>query len=183
VREQRVASRRCEPEAELRDDIRREPPPIEQLAPAAAGLGREHVAIERRRDLVQRDQVLAVRVGRRVVPRVAPFRDGDAELARHDAHRLGEAETLVQLHELEHVAADAAAEAVEDAELAIDAERRRLLVVERTEADVAAADAAQRHHLLHHLHDVGLLPQVVQEAFGKERHQSFSSTTVTPSPP
>ena len=38
----------------------------------------------------------------------------DAELLRQHAHRVREADLLVQLEELEHVAADAAAEAVEE---------------------------------------------------------------------
>jgi hypothetical protein len=157
--------------------------PLVQWSRRAAGVRRQHVAVELRRDLVQRDQALPLGVGVRIVARVTGLGQRHPELLRHHPHRLGEAQTLVQLDELEDVAADAAAEAVEEAALAIDVEGRRLLVVERTQALVGAADAAQRHRLLDDLDDVGLEAQVVEEALGKERHQSFSSTTVTPPPP
>src|SRR5205085_10631553 len=90
---------------------------------------------------------------------------------------------FVQLEELEHVAADAAPEAVKESLFGIDAERRRLLVVERAEALVLRAGTLQRHVLLHHLKDVGLQAQVVDELLRKQPHYSFNSTTVTPPPP
>src|SRR5439155_6797136 len=45
------------------------------------------------------------------------------------------------------------------------------------------AAAPERHALLDHLDDVRLRFQVGDEGGGKERHQSFNSTTVTPPPP
>ena len=107
-----------------------------------------------------------------------------AELLRQHPHRVLEADLLVQLEELEHVAADAAAEAVEEPLVGIDVERRRLLGVKRAEALVGRARPLQRHVLLHDLHDVRLQAEVVDELLRKQTHiQSFNSTTVTPPPP
>jgi hypothetical protein len=72
----------------------------------------------------------------------------------------------VQLEELEHVAADAAAEAVEVALLAIDVERRRLLAVERTEPLVGGAGLLERDVILDDDDDVGVMLQVVDELLG-----------------
>ena len=52
--------------------------------------------------------------------------------------RVEEAELLLQLEELEDVAADAAPEAVKEPLSRIDVERRRLLRVKRAEALVAS---------------------------------------------
>ena len=87
----------------------------------------------------------------------------DAELLRQHPHRVLEPDLLVQLEELEHVAAGAAAEAVEEALLGIDDERRRLLRVERAQALVGRPRALERHVLLHDLQDVGLQAEVVDE--------------------
>ena len=85
----------------------------------------------------------------------------------------GNADLLVQLEELEHVAADAAAEAVEEPLVRVDVKRRRLLRMERTETLVRRARALQRHVLLHDLQDVGLHAQVVDELLGKQSHHSI----------
>ena len=57
--------------------------------------------------------------------------------------RLGEPEPLLLLDELDHVAADPAAEAVVELLLRVDRERRRALLVERAEPDLARAPAPQ----------------------------------------
>ena len=57
--------------------------------------------------------------------------------------RLGEVEPVFLLDELEHVAADPAAEAVVELFGRLDRKRGRALVVERAEADTAGALAAQ----------------------------------------
>ena len=180
-------------EAELLDRLRRDAALGELRARARAGRRRELLAEVRRRDLVHLEQRLAQR---RVAPRVVAVALGrlgqrDAELLREHPHRVLEADLLVQLEELEDVAADAAAEAVEEPLVGIDVERRRLLGVKRTAALVRRARALQRHVLLHDLHDVRLQAEVVDELLGKQTHhafaasplQSFSSTTVTPPPP
>ena len=114
---------------------------------------------------------------------------------------LGEADLLVQLDELDHVAADAAAEAVEEALLAVDVERRRLLAVERAQPFHVAPASLERHDVADHLHDVGVQMQIVEEGLREQRSikrssphpvsnrsqhftiYSLSSTTVTPPPP
>ena len=68
----------------------------------------------------------------------------NAEALREVAHRFLEADLLLQLDELEHVAAHAAAKAVEEAALAHDVERRRLLAMKRAQALVGVAGLAQR---------------------------------------
>jgi hypothetical protein len=81
----------------------------------------------------------------------------------------------VQLEELEHVAADAAAETVEEALVAVDVERRRLLAVKRTEPLVGGAGLLQRDVVADDHHDVGVVLQVVDELLG-EQGQGTNST-------
>jgi hypothetical protein len=80
------------------------------------------------------------------------------------------ADFFVQLEELEHVAADAAAEAVEKAFIAIDLKRRRLLAVKRTQTFVIGARLFQRYVVLDHDDDVGLLLEIVDESLRKKGH-------------
>ena len=88
----------------------------------------------RGRHLVHLEQRLALRRARALlVASASQLRHRHAEPLRQHADGFGEADLLVQLHELDHVAADAAAEAVEEALLAVDVERRRLLAVERAQ--------------------------------------------------
>jgi len=81
-------------------------------------------------------------------------------------HRVGKADFFVQLEELEHVAADAAAEAVEEALVAIDLEGRRLLAMKRTETFVIGARFFQRHVVLDHHDDVAREPRHVERQLG-----------------
>ena len=128
-------------------------------------------------------QGLALRRIAALAPVARQIRHGDAEPLRQHADGVGEAHLLLQLHELEDVAADAAPEAVEERLLTVHVERRRLLAVERAESFIGRAGFPERHVVLHHLHDVGLQTHIVDERLGEERHYSFNSTTVTPSPP
>ena len=61
---------------------------------------------------------------------------------------------LLQFDELEHVAAGLAPEAVEEALVRVDVERRRLLAVERAESLPRRPGLLQRDVVLHHLDDV-----------------------------
>src|SRR5262249_16277640 len=65
--------------------------------------------------------------------RLALWGQLDADALGDGAHGFGEAEPIMSHEEPEDVAAGAAAEAVKDATLGIDRERRRLLGVERAE--------------------------------------------------
>jgi len=128
------------------------------MLPRAGASGqRELLAEVRGGDLVRLEQHLAER---RVTPPIFGRRLGlgqrQAELLREQPDRFLEAELLVQFEELEDVAADAAAEAVEEALVRVHVERRRLFGVERTEALVGGAGLLQGHVLLHHLHDLDL---------------------------
>ena len=76
----------------------------------------------------------------------------------------------MELEELEHVAANAAAEAVKEAFLGIDVERRRLLGVKRTEALPRRPHLLERYVLLNHLQDVYLQAQIVDEWLREESH-------------
>src|SRR5262249_44084529 len=107
----------------------------------------------------------------------------DPEALRQMLHRIEESKLLLQLEKLDHVAADAAAEAVKEALVAVDVERRRLLTVKWTQPFVRGSRLLQRHVVLDHDDDVRLSFQVLDEVRWEERHQSFNSTTVTPPPP
>ena len=92
------------------------------------------------------------------------FGQRHAESLREQLHRIGESDLLVQLEELEHVAADAAAEAMKEPLVTRDVERRRFLAVERTETLIRCTRLLQRHVVLDHDDDVGLLLEVVDES-------------------
>ena len=81
--------------------------------------------------------------------------DLDADPFGEDAQRVGEADVLVFLHEGQHVAADAAAETLEETTIGMHVERGRLLAVKWTQADQIVAALAQRHVRTDHLADVG----------------------------
>jgi hypothetical protein len=91
-------------------------------------------------------------------------------------HRLGEAQPLLLLDELDRVAADAAAEAVVELLLRVDRERRRALLVERAEADPAGALAAQVGVGGDDLDDVRGLLDPLQALLGDQRHQNLAAS-------
>ena len=126
----------------------------------------------RRGNLVRLQQTFPQR---RVAPRIVAaafgkLRQRDAEFLREHADGVLKADLLVQLEKLEHVAADAAAETVEEPLLGVHVERRGLLVVERAVAFVRRARALQGYIFLHHRQDVGLHAQVVDELLREETH-------------
>ena len=116
------------------------------------------------------EQRLAAGVGGRVALRIGRFRHLDAEAFREQPHRFGKREFLVQLDELHDIAPGAAAEALEEPLVLIHVERRRLLVVERTQTLVRAAGLLQGDDVLNDLDDVGLRLEVVDELGRKASH-------------
>jgi hypothetical protein len=96
--------------------------------------------------------------------------DGQADLAREQPDGVGKPDLLLHLDELDHVAADAAAEAVKEPLLAVDVKGRRLLTVERAQALVAVAGLLQGHVFLDHLHDIRAGAQVVDERRREQAH-------------
>ena len=122
-------------------------------------------------EFVRFEQRLAKRaVAPRIVGGSLGLGNRDAEFVREHPDRFGERDLLVQLEELEHVAAGVAPEAVKKALVGMDVERRRLLVVERAVSLVRRARALERHVLLDHGEDVRLQTQVVDELLRKQTH-------------
>ena len=174
-----------EAESERLDGGGRDIPLGKLLSRAGARRTGELLTEVRSRDLVRLQQRLAqgaVSPGI-VIVALASLGQRKAELLRQRADGVWKCQLLVHLEEFEHIAADAAAEAVEKPFLGIDVERGRFLRVKRTEAFVGVADTLQRHVLLHDLDDIRLQAQIVDELLREQTHQSFSSTTVTPPPP
>ena len=104
------------------------------------------------------------------------LRQRHPEALRELLHRVGKPDLVVQLEELQHVAADAAAEAVEEALVAVDVERRRLLAVERAQPLVGGAGLLERDVVADHHDDVGVVLQVVDELLREERQGEGNSS-------
>ena len=122
----------------------------------------------RRRRLVHLEQRFALRGAGALLVVLLELGKRHAEPLRQLLDRVREADLLVQLEKLEDVAADAAAEAVEEPLVAVDVKRRRLLAVKRAEPLVGGAGLLQRHVVLDDDDDVGLVLQVVDEVWGEE---------------
>ena len=110
-------------------------------------------------------------LGRR---RVVLALERDAGTLREALDRLGEAQVLVLLDELEDPAACPAAEAVEHLTAGRHAEARALLLVERAQGREVAPGTLERQVRPHHVHDVIRGPHPVQEAVTEESHASAS---------
>src|SRR5262249_38748328 len=109
--------------------------------------------------------------------RIGALRIGGLHLRQRKPEPLGEQldrvlepDLLVQLEELEYVAANPASVAVEEALVAVDMERRRLLRVKRAETFVAGPRFLQRHVVLNDGDDIRLGLQVVDERLGEQSH-------------
>ena len=126
----------------------------------------------------RRRRLLALRLRPRVLLLALQL---DPVAVGEQLHRLGEAEPLLLLDELDHVAADPAAEAVVELLLRLDRERRRALLVERAEADPAGALAAQVGVGGDHLDDVGRLLDPFEALGGDQRHQKRASSGIVSS--
>ena len=85
--------------------------------------------------------MLALRLGPRVLLLALQL---DPVAVGQQLDRLGEPEPVLLFDELDHVAADPAAEAVVELVLGVDREGRRALVVERAEADPCGRPARRR---------------------------------------
>ena len=166
-----------EPQAELLDRLRRDVAPGELGPRPRAGRRRELLAEVRRRDLVDLQQRLAQRgiPAGIVATALAWLGQGHADLLREHPHGVLKTDLLVQLEELEHVAAGAASEAVEEPLFRMHLKRRRLLGVERAEPLVRRPRALQRDVLLHNLQDVRLQAEVVDELLGEQTHTRLVS--------
>ena len=92
------------------------------------------------------------------------LRDRDAHLLRHAAQCFGEAKAVDHHHKLENVAANAAAEAMENLLGRVDGKRRGLLLVERAKAHVIRAGFAQLDVIAHNLDDISSRPYFVHLA-------------------
>ena len=95
--------------------------------------------------------------------RLARPRHGDAAFFGHRAHRLREIALVHLHHELENVAAGAAAEAVVDLLDGMDGERRRLFGVKWAQAGEILAALFQAHVFADHADDVRLLFDAIGE--------------------
>ena len=106
------------------------------------GIGRrELLGIKRRSDRVRVDELLSL--GRLLARSGAALLVGDLDtgLTGEDLDRLDEAQVVLLLDERDEVATFAAAETFPESIAGVDVERRSLLVVEGTEALVAARPA------------------------------------------
>ncbi len=86
------------------------------------------------------------------------FRQVDGVALGQPPDRLHVAEVLVLLQEFDGITRLATTEALVDTQVGTDVERRRLLVVERTESQIARTLALERHEIAHDLlHAHGVL--------------------------
>ena len=96
---------------------------------------------------------------------------GDAGALGQEVHRLDKADVVDFLEKLEDVAADAAAEAVIDLAIDVDAERRGVLIVEGAGTEeIGAAALGELDVLGDDLDDVGRLFYALDDLFGDARH-------------
>src|SRR2546425_606912 len=150
------------------------------LCPVARGLS-ELVHVEAPRELHRPEEVLAAVVARGA----ALLGERHARLLGEGAHRLGERELVLTHQEAKRVAADAAAEAVEDPLLLIDHEGGGLLRVERAEALPVLAGLLQIHKPIHDVDDVDRRADLVEHRLRIRCHAqlTFNAATVAPVPP
>ncbi|MCU0313384.1 MAG: hypothetical protein MUC84_04905 [Solirubrobacteraceae bacterium] len=172
VHEHRVprARRVADPEGAQRLLLEAAP---EQVRPRLGGLLGlpEHPHVPRRGPLEQLEQPLAALAPARGVRVLVDDLERHAVAVGEVLHRLAERQPLGQLDELEEVAALAAAEAVEDLLLGVDAERRRALVVERAGAHPLVPGAAQLGLRAHEVEHVGRVADALDRLGGVAGHR------------
>src|SRR6185436_2466836 len=128
------------------DRFLREAAILEQVvAPLRSGRRGELLAKVGECELVHLDERLALRRRFALLAALFQLRNRDAEACRERAHGFTEIDLVLQLDELEHVAAGVAAEARSEPFVLVDSERRCFLAVKGAEALVLRAGLAQRH--------------------------------------
>src|SRR5205807_1018526 len=178
--EERVPALRRVPEVEALGDGGIDAPPLEVRPRALALRPPEPVRVEREGELHRAVQRLPLAL----VPAAAVLREVDAGPAGERPDGLGEREPVLAHQEAERVAADAAAEAVEDALRRIHREGRRLLGVKGAEALPVRAGLAQDDELAHEVDQVDAGADLVEHRAREACHQpTLRAATVAPAPP
>ena len=172
-----IASRWRVAELQFLDRLLGQPAVSQQvLANARAGGRLKLLAKMRDRDFVDLDERFPFRRRLSLFATGFEIGNGNAESLREIADGLLEADLFLQLHELEHVAADTAAEAVEEALVLVDGKGRGLLAVEGAQALVSAAGPAQRDRVRDDGDNVRRRAYFVDERLGKEGHSELRLT-------
>ena len=184
--EKRVPGFWCPAEHERLLDLPADAAPGQVLS-RAGGVGRfpQKAIVELRRQAVgQMERGVGIgEVGR------LPVGDLHSHALPQAPHGVRELDLLVLHQERERVPAGLAAEAVVHPLLGAHRERGRLLGVERTEANPAAAALLELHDLADDLDDVGAVPDLLDDVVGNAQARSSSDPSgasvaiVTPSPP
>ena len=173
LRHERLPAARGQPEPERLRDLLAEPATLEIRAHRLAGRALPEVAlVERGRRLEQLVEPVALAPLRVGLRRGLLVLELDVEAVGEPLDRADEVQSLELLDEADRVAADAAAEAVVRPAVRRHGEARRLLLVERTETGVAAADLAQPRALLDEHDDVGRALDRFDGGVLDPRHQS-----------
>ena len=166
---------RREADAEGVEDLRAEPSAL-QVLPRLRRLRRA----AQERGVEVRGAIEHVAQARPALPRLLGLRvrplalDLDAVPLRERLHGLREGQSLLLLDELDRVSTDPAAEAVVHALLGIDRERRRALVVERTEAHERRPAAPQLRVRRDDLDEVGRLLHPLDRVVGEASASAHS---------
>src|SRR5207302_1824126 len=178
--EERVPALRRVPEVEALGDGGIDAPPLEVRPRALALRPPEPVRVEREGELHRAVQRLPLAL----VPAAAILREVDAGPAGERPDGLGEREPVLAHQEAERVAADAAAEAVEDALRRIHREGRRLLGVKGAEALPVRAGLAEGDELAHEVDQIDAGADLVEHRAREACHQpTLRAATVAPAPP
>ena len=170
-------------DAELLDRLALEPAFFGDVGARLGGGGRRELGDEEGGgDLHQLEQPLALVVALRVA-RVGR-RQCDAGLLRQPLDGLGERQSLGLHQEREDVAVLTAREAVVEALVVVDEERRRFLRLERRQAGIFAALALQRnlarHDLAHREPGANLVEELRIEAHGRVGSCRFAKGAAAP---
>ena len=143
-----------EPEPESRDHRIVEASSAQISARRSAALALKLRLIELRRSSQGLENSLPIDPRSLLVRTAAGLGNHYATQLGQATHCFGEVDPFVLLHELEQIAALAAAEAMPQT-FVVDGERRRLLLVERTKTDPAGAALPELHDLADESHRIG----------------------------
>jgi hypothetical protein len=134
--------------------------------------------VEARRLLQQREQPLTAASSRVLLRRGLVVLERHAKTFGEPLDGLREVELLGLTHERDHVAALAAAEAVEELVRRVDREARCLFVVEGTKAGPARPGAPELRLRLDDLDHVGRLDGLAHGCLADPRHYSDSAKLI-----